>query len=186
MTSEILKTTPPSGDFPEKHFGDHFNSRLWVKFTDNALQDWVGCFSKTYQTLDVVLTDCNNETALVVSGGQGYLVDISKRELIYERDELPTIESAITTTNPDYFLIGACYTIYVFNKQGLVRMIEPHFIVDGIYFLEQQGKKAIGHLYSGMYGNTNVGFELDLSTFELQVNEEIKYRYVQPFKFIKV
>ena len=186
MTAEILKTIPCSGEFPEKHFGTHFNSRLWVKFTDNDFQDWVGCFSKPYQIFDTVLTDFKNETAFVVAGGKGYLVDITNRELIYEIAEIPTIESAISTTNPDYFLVGACYTLYVMNKQGLVKTIDPDFITDGIYLIEQNKNVAVGHLFSGMYSDTNIGFELDLQTFELKLNEEIKYRYVEPFKFIKI
>ena len=60
------------------------------------------------------MTDANNETAFIVAGGQGYLIDISKRELICETKD--TIESSIATINPDYFLLGACCTIYVLNK----------------------------------------------------------------------
>lgn len=185
MSAEILYQTPTSGDYPEKHFGQTFNFRLWVKFTDNNLQEWVGCFSRLYQTFDKVLTDNANETAFIVAGGQGYLIDISTGELLHEMDDMPVLESVIHTTNPEYFLVGACYCIYIFDSRKLIKRYDPDFTVDGIYFTEQKNQKAIGHLYSYEYQqDLNVGFSFDLVTNEMTINKNVKFRQLGPFEFV--
>jgi len=187
MSAEILNQTPTSGDFPEIHFGQTFNSRLWIKFTDNNFQEWVGCFPRPYQTFDKVLTDTANETAFIVAGGQGYLIDISTRELLHEMDDIPVIESVIHTTNPEYFLVGACYCIYIFDNRKLIKRYDPDFTVDGIYLTEQKDQKAIGHLYSYQFQqDLNVGFEFDLTTNEMTIDKNVKVRQLGPFEFVTV
>ena len=187
MSAEILTKTPTSGDYPEKHFGHNFNSQIWVKFMDNNFQEWVGCFPRPYQTFDKVLTDNTNETAFIVSGGQGYLIDISTRELIHEMDDIPVLESVIHTTNPDYFLVGASYCIYIFDNKKLIKRYDPDFPVDGIYFTEQKDQNAIGHLYSYQYQqDLNVGFSFDLLTNEMTIDKNVKIRQLGPFEFVTV
>ncbi|MBS3913365.1 MAG: hypothetical protein KG003_02610 [Bacteroidetes bacterium] len=190
MSAVILNQKPTSGDYPEKHFGQTYNSRLWVKFSGNNLQEWVGCFPRTNQTidkvlLDKVLIDNANETAIVVAGGQVYLIDISNRELLYETDNMPIVESVIHTTNPEYFLVGACYRIYLFDSRKLIKRFDPDFSLDGIYFTEQKGQKAIGHLHSYDYQqDLNFGFTFDLLTNEMIIDRNVKIRQIGPFEFI--
>jgi hypothetical protein len=187
MSAEILNNTPLSGEFPERHFGENYNSGLWIRFTDNNYEDWVGCFSRPYQTFDKVLTNSTNETAFVVAGEQGYLIDISSKELLHAMENIHVLESVIHTINPEYFLIGASYCIYIFDSKGLVKRYEPEFTVDGIYFTEQIGQKAIGHLYSYQFQtDLNVGFEFDLNTNELIIDKNVKIRQLGPFEFITV
>jgi hypothetical protein len=176
MSAEILNAIPTSGQFTERHFGEHFNSQLWVKFTDNNFQEWVGCFSKSYDNaLCLALTDENNLTSFVIAGGQGYLIDIDKKEIITELDEQPLIESVIRTTSPNYFIAGTFYSIYILNETGLIKEIRPDKIIDGIYFKSQLDNKAIGDLATAenQY-DYNVDFEFDLTTFELQLNYKTK------------
>lgn len=185
MSAEILDQTPISGEYPEKHFGQTFNSRLWVKFMDNNFQEWVGCFPRPYHTFDKVLTDNANETAFVVAGGQGYLVDITTKDLLHELDDIPALESIIHTTNPEYFLIGACYCIYIFDNKKLIKRFDPDFTVDGIFFTGQKDQKAIGHLYSYQFQqDLNVGFAFDLITNEMTIDKKIKIRQLGPFEFV--
>jgi hypothetical protein len=187
MSAEILNQTPTSGDYSEKHFGHTFNFQLWVKFTDNNFQEWVGCFSRPNQTFDKVLTDNANETAFIVAGGQGYLIDISTRELLHEMEDIHVLESLIHTTNPEYFLVGACYCIYIFDNRKLIKRYDPNFTVDGIYFTEQRDQKAIGHLSSYEYQqDLNVGFEFDLVTNEMTIDKNVKVRQLGPFEFVTV
>ena len=171
MTAEILNTTPNSGDFLEKHFGDTFDFRLWVKFTDDNYEEWVGCFSKSYDTaLSKIFVDNKNGTSFVVAGGQGYLVDIKNKSLLCQLDEMPLIESAIKTSDPDYFIAGSFYWIYILDTKGQTKILKPDLIVDGIYFTEQKGDKAIGSLATAenQY-EKNLDFELDLNSFELTI-----------------
>jgi hypothetical protein len=171
MSAEILTITPLSGEYPEQHFGNHFNSKLWVKFIDNQFDEWVGCFSKPYNSgLSVALTSRENTTGFVVAGGQGYLIDIQERTLIKELDDYPSIESAIATTKPDYFLASTFYSIYLLDNSGMLNEIRPDMIIDGIYFNEQLNNKVIGGLEAaGNQYSKKINFEFDLTTFQLKL-----------------
>jgi len=187
MKAEILTQIPVSGDFQEIHFGKTFKSQLWIKFIDNNFQEWVGCFARSYQTWDKVLTDEANETAFIVAGGQCYLIDISTKELLHHLNEDSVIESVIQTTNPKRFLVSICNCIYIFDNKKLIKHYKPPFIVDGIYFTAQKEQKAIGHLYS--YENEKdffIGFSFDLITHEMTIDKNVKIRQVGPYEFVTV
>ncbi len=172
MSAEILKIIPTSGEFTESHFGESFNSQLWVKFTDNNFEEWAGCFSmESLSGLSFTLINKENTKSLIVAGGKGYLIDLDEKKLIIALDGNPLIDSAIRTSNPDYFVLGTFYSIYVLNDTGVLKEIRPDTIIDGIYFKKQTGNKAIGELASSenQYKN-NVDFEFDLTTFELKIN----------------
>jgi len=188
MSAEILKITPPSGEFPKIHFGEHFVNPLWIRFVDNDLDNWMGCFSSDYpNVLNKVLVDCTNESAFVVSGGVGYLVDIKNRILKHKTDDQPLIESAISTSNPNYFLAGTFYSIYLFDKEKLIKVVKPDMIVDGIYLKNQTGKKAIGDLATAQdQYNFNTYFEFDLDTFELTMNQKVIRNDYKIFETVRV
>lgn len=50
--------------------------------------------------------------------------------------------------NPQFYFLGNFYSIYVLNRNGLVKEIEPNFMVDGIYLESQDGTKIIGKVDS--------------------------------------
>jgi hypothetical protein len=169
MPAEILHSSPFSGEYTELHFGTNFNAALWVKFTGHNYQEWVGCFSKSFDSgLSTVLANEISSTAFIVAGGQGYLVHLNTQKLIVQLEDQPLIESAIQTTNPNYFIAGTAYGIYVLDQTGLVKEIRPDRIIDGIYFKSQLGQKAIGELATAenQY-DKNVAFEFDLKTLQL-------------------
>lgn len=147
MPAQVLTTPPLAGEFPEVHFSEHFQFQTWVKFTTNEGDEWVGCFPMQYaQSKCSVVVDVYNIRAFVTAGGCGYLIDINTRGLLCKLDEHPIVESAISTSNPDYFVLGACYLVYVIDENNQVRTIDPDFIVDGIYFKEQKDTKVLGEL----------------------------------------
>jgi hypothetical protein len=172
LSARILTNTPTSGEFPEFYFGEHFRQTLWVEFVDNEYEKWIGCFQCDYpKLLNEVLVDMENKSAFVVSGGIGYLIDIENRKLKYKTEENPLIESVILTTNPDYFIAGTFYCIYVFDNENLIQEVLADDLVDGIYFKRQVDRKAVGDLASiENQFEFNLDFKLDLDTFELIVD----------------
>ena len=175
MTARILTNTPTSGESPEFYFGEHFRQTLWVEFVDNEYEKWIGCFQCDYpKLLNEVLVDNENKSAFVVSGGIGYLIDIENRKLKYKTEENPLIESVILTTNPDYFIAGTFYCVYIFDNEKLIKDISADELVDGIYFKRQVDRKAVGDLASiENQFEFNLDFELDLDTFELTVDRSV-------------
>lgn len=173
MSARILTDIPISGEFPEIYFGEHFRQSLWVEFVDNASEKWNGCFECEYpQSFHEVLSDKENKTALVISSGIGYLIDIENRKLLFKTEDHPAIESAVSTTNPDYFIAGTYCSVYVFDNEKLVKEIEADKLVDGIYFKLQVDRKVIGDLVSiDNPFDFHLDFEFDLDTFELIVDK---------------
>lgn len=188
MSAEILTITPTSGDAPEYHFGEHFRNSLWIEFVNNNSEKWFGCFSSHYEgALNKVLVDKENNSAFVVSGGTGYLVDINNRIVRFESELHPPIESLILTNAPNYFIAGTFYSIYIFDTCKLIQKITPEMTIDGIYFKSQIGRKAIGDLASAdnQY-EAYLDFEFDLFTFELTLNQTVIRKDYKVFETIKV
>jgi hypothetical protein len=175
MSARILTNTPTSGESPEIYFGENFRQTLWVEFVDNEYEKWIGCFQCDYpNVLNEVLVDRENKSAFVVSGGIGHLIDIENRELKYKTEENPLIESIIQTTNPDYFIAGTFYCVYVIDNEKLIKEVSADELVDGIYFKRQVDRKAVGDLASvDNPFDFNLDFELDLDTFELTVDRSM-------------
>jgi len=187
MSARILTNTPTSGESPEFYFGEHFRQTLWVEFVDNEYEKWIGCFQCDYpKLLNEVLVDKENKTAFVVSGGIGYLIDIENRKLKYKTEDNPLIESVILTTNPDYFIAGTFYCVYVFDNEKLIKDLSADELVDGIYFKHQVDRKAVGDLASiENQFEFNLDFELDLDTFELTVDRSMIEKHNDTAKKIK-
>lgn len=173
MSAEILTITPTSGNAPEIHFGEHFNNPLWIEFVNNNSEKWFGCFSNDHPSvLNKVLVDKENKSAFVVSGGIGYLVDIDNKIIKHKTADYPLIYSLIQTNDPDYFIAGTFFSIYVFDADKLIQEITPNIPVDGIYFKNQISRKAIGDLASNKNQyKSNLDFEFDLEIFELKLNQ---------------
>lgn len=149
MNIEILTQIPISGKYEEVHFGDNFNQSLWIEFNISKTNYWVGCFSKLYENgLNKVLYDVNEKTCCVIAGGKGYLINIETKNIIFETDEYPLIESLVQSISPNYYFLGNYYSVYVLNKQGLIKEIKPDFMVDGIYVESQLEGKIIGKVDS--------------------------------------
>ena len=77
MPFELLKHIPISGTVVERHFHPSARSNLWVRFELGDGTEWVGVFGNaeqaTYHAAVPFAEDVT--TALVIAGGQGYVVD---------------------------------------------------------------------------------------------------------------
>jgi hypothetical protein len=168
MEIEILKQTPKSGKFKEIHFGENFNSCLWVDFYISDENHWLGCFSKLYENgIDKFVYDKSSMLCLIVSGGKGYLINIENGELIYNSEEYPLVQSVTLSIQPNYFFIGTFYCVFVINTKGFLKEIRPDFMVDGIYLEKQEGNKIIGTVESAenQY-NKRLDISIDIDTLE--------------------
>jgi hypothetical protein len=186
MSGRILDEAPIAGQYPEVHFGQGFIYARWIEFEDGNYEKWVGCFSCPCEDgFDQIIFDDQNQFAFVIAGGQGYLLDVASRELLYQTNEYPLIESVLYTRNPAYFLAGASYCIYVFNHQGLLKEIRPDNFIDGIQLQRQESNKVIGVIDAYMYDDCKVRFELDLENLTIQLLEDIKTYSIGPFAIIR-
>lgn len=148
MEIKILESIPNSGEFKEIYFGKNFNDSLWIDFNLSEDNHWVGCFAKQHENgMDKVLFNKNEKTCCVITGGKGYLLNIENKTIIFETEK-GFIESLAQSINPDYYFLGNYYSVYVLNKNGLIKEIFPDIMVDGIYLKHQKKNKIIGKVDS--------------------------------------
>lgn len=188
MSVKVLNNVPASGELEEIHFGEHFTHGLWVEFETNEFEKWVGCFPmENINGCKTGLANRTNRVGFIVAGGLGYLVDIEEKKLILQTNEYPLIESAILTESPDYFIAGTFYSVCVIDNEKIIREVLPDFIIDGIYFSKQVDGKAIGELATAenQY-DFNMGFEFDLKTFELTLNQKVTRKRFGPFESVRI
>jgi hypothetical protein len=85
MTVSVLPGLPPYGETPTRFtatgFGTH-SEGLVVEFRPEDRPAWVGNFVRGLAAFDWVGAHPNEHDALVVAGGQGYVVDTEGRTLI--------------------------------------------------------------------------------------------------------
>lgn len=158
MNATLLKSRPLSGEFEELIF-DIKDECICVKFEDEDYLEYCGIFGGGFGSHSgLVLLE---ETAFVLSFGQGYIFDINNRSLIYktENDALICLKSY---EPKKYFVASNQLSIFVFSKQGLV-WSSGRVSSDGIKIEEVVNDIAYGKVYDFTKW---VDFTLDLNTFE--------------------
>ncbi len=172
MNAEIIKRKPLISRLTQKYFGDQNKPGLFVKFTDNAHNKWIGRFAKAdLNGKCQVIEDKNGSQCLVVANGKGYLVDIDKESVLEEFDEKNHITSALHTSNPSYFVAGTENSIFIIDNEGLFKEIYADFVVDGFHMKQQHENSVSGWLDSSINEFENaIDFNIDLSSFNLIVS----------------
>ncbi len=176
MTVKILNSAPTSGQHPEYTFGDTFKFPLWAEFNTKSGEIWYACFPKLQETgFNAAFIDNNGETAFIVAGGQGFLIDVINKRLLLTTPEYPVIQSAIKTIDPEYYIAGLFESVYVIDTKGKLKTIVRGGLTAGIYFTGQTDNKAVGQLDTGInHKEKKCEFEFDLETFQFRLHKEHK------------
>ena len=168
MNAKILPTPPLSGTYPEQQF-DVCGNSTWVKFTDNDYTEWCGIFGGGGTNSSYVCIQPESGLAFVISAGQGFLIDIASRRLLYKPDNEFLLEALFI---PGTNRIVACdwTNIYVISDHG-IDWDSGRISFDGINF-------------ANLSGNTLTGSVNDLSEDwpEFSLNLET-LEYSCPFKY---
>lgn len=183
MSAQILATLPESGKYQEISYGEKFTATCHILFNTNNDLEWLGHFAKNSDIgFSGVVTNADNNLALVVAGGQGYLINIESKELLPQLHNYSNLDSLLKTNNPDFFLVGAGNEILVFDFAGNLNVIVPDFLTDGIYFKEQQGNYASGMLDAPMNQyKAPYTFKMDLTTFGITIKSTHKPGFWEKF-----
>ena len=86
MRVEVLRRIPVSGTVAERQFRASARANLWVRFEPDDGPEWVGVFgsAELAQYHAAVLFPDGPPAALVIAGGQGYVVDGGSGTLLRE------------------------------------------------------------------------------------------------------
>ncbi len=164
MHAEILKKPPISGVFEEHNFSET-NDCLWVKFVDQDAAEWIGIFDNNFGTsLKTVIPISESNSVLVISNGQGYLVDLNKR-VITEKTDWQDVESIIYNDETGLYLASDGLSLLLLDGAECIWTGE-RVSLDGITFTNQQG-----HVVEGVLNDMSEDgcrFSFDIITRKLE------------------
>lgn len=176
MEAEIINR-PISGDFPEIHFGEVSTFSLWVKFTDDDFQEWVGSFCQGwdgYRTF--VLNLDRKDKVFVVAGGNGYFIDITSRQLL-NKGELSGIKTAILNNEQTAIYFSEGYSLNEITADGEMEALIDNYYFDDIELIEIKGSKLYAKYWYYQRNTEPFYFELDIVTKAIKdtYNDSIGY-----------
>lgn len=130
MTVEIYDQIPESGSVPERRF-DAVGHCTWVRFVSDDLSEWAGVFGHggiVGHRKAVMFGD--GRTAMVIAGGQGYVVDAQTGEL-HQKTDCDCFCDAVSVTGREFVIACDFTDLYAISKSGLVWR-SPRIACDGI------------------------------------------------------
>lgn len=170
--SQIIRQNSHNRAGAEIRYAEGGRKKLLVKFTNRMQQSWIGQFERDdRQGISKVFDIKHTSLVLVIAGGRGYLVDIETKDIRRISNGCRSIVSVIKTTFPEYYIAGTSESLYVINRDGIVREILPDFKAEGFYLDENSGNVVSGILESDINEYKHeIPFKLDLDSMRLLVD----------------
>ena len=160
MNYEVLKWTPISGDFEEKHFGVTDTNPLWIKFNPIDSESWIGSFANGNIGLvnEKIIEIEKTPKIGILTNGAFYLIDKESKDLILHPENGFFTDFEII---PDQNLIflATDWGIYILKDNKQIKEIRPDFI-DGVRFSNKINNLLIGEIYEP--GDEWIKFELGI------------------------
>ncbi len=167
MNYEILKWTPISGIFEEKHFGETDPNPLWIKFFSIDSECWIGSFASGDIGLvnnKIIEIDKSSKIGILTNGAF-YLIDKDTRNLILHPKHGFFTDFEILS-NQDLIFLATCTGIYILKNNKLIKEIQPNFI-DGIRFTNKAENKLLGEIWEPGLDEW-IKFEIDIQTLKMK------------------
>jgi len=166
MNYEILKWTPISGDFEEKHFGMTDPKPLWIKFNTIDSECWIGSFANgEIGLVNEKIVEIEKTAKIgILYNGAFYLIDKESKDLIFHPEQGWCVDFEIDPYQNLIFL-ATNWGIYILKNNELIKEIRPDFI-DGVRFNNMINNVLIGEIYEPGYDW--IKFELDIPSLKLK------------------
>jgi hypothetical protein len=126
----LYKQIPLSGSVPERWYDAH-GSCIWVRFAPEGQPEWAGVFGRGLNGGYIqAVPFADRRTAMVIAGGQGYIIDAHTGELLHKTDH-DLFCDAITIPFHD-FVIACDYTqLFAVSRLGVIWQ-SPRLALDEI------------------------------------------------------
>jgi hypothetical protein len=181
MQIELLRAKPISGEVAELSFDASAHTNTWASFDEEGGAKWVGIFGNGGAALfsSAVAFPDDAGAALIIAGGQGYVVDTKKRVLL-RKTKWSYSYSAVAVPDRDFVIVANTTDIWaVFRDRDVSALCESgeggpkdprRIALDGIVLDEPSSKSLTGKLWmrDGWHD-----FDLDLDTLQLIVGRQI-------------
>lgn len=170
---EVLASLPTYGDMaiPIVEEGKIFVSEGYVvKFYKDDGSTWIANFPQGLGALSLVKEIPNNNTILVVAGGDGYLMNPNHtkpiREFNYDADQM-------LERDDGRLILASCTDIMLLDKNAEVEWKTGRISWDGIKDLRLDGNILVGYAYDACARDIDdddawVKFTIDLETKEIE------------------
>ena len=164
---EILPGLPTSGELPEQFsatgMGRHQEGCV-VKFCPDNRPAWIGNFQRGITSLAAVFAHPNETNLIVVAGGQGYVVDISNRQLIECFGGM--LDSIIRVPNSNIIIFGDCTNFMAYGPAGSLWRSQ-RVSWDGVRNVTIKGNELVGEAWTPM-GEEWKPFAVDITSGALR------------------
>jgi hypothetical protein len=164
--ASIVHKKPLSGVYVEKLFGSAAGNTLWVKFSDmDGIDEWIGKFGTGGSASARVDKVIEPDKFLISTGGFGYLVDATKRELLNHHFEAFTQDVAYDSKT-NRFIVADCVRLRLIEA-GKVVFSSKRIAIDGIRDLKIQDRLIRGLAVTGFEGEESE-FTFDIDKLEIK------------------
>lgn len=145
MRVELCEHAPVSGSAQERRF-DAVGSCTWVRFVTDDGDEWAGVFGRGSMVDHVGAVLCGDgRTALIIAGGQGYVVDAHAGTL-HHKTACDTLCEAVAVPGRPW-AIACDYTgLYAVSPQGELWR-SPRLALDGIRLGQATGAAVAGEAW---------------------------------------
>jgi hypothetical protein len=161
---EVLPGLPPYGDLP-KFFSytgtEHFKEAFVIRFFPRDGEPWVGNFKHGGTSFDDVYYFVESGTAVVISHGAGYLVDVDRAILIDSFGGAASL--AVEVREFELLVLVSSTNLIGVNGSGVLWK-SKRIAWDGIRNLEIEGRFITGEAWS--FEDVWIPFRLDAATGE--------------------
>lgn len=148
MLVEVYDEIPQSGSVAERWF-DASGDCTWVRFADDEMDEWVGVFGNggfvPNSRAAAIFGD--NRTAMVIAGGQGYIVDAVSGDMLHKTAE-DRFCDAISVPGRDFVIACDFTDLYAVSKNGVIWR-SPRIALDGIKFGSSTEQSLTGECWCG-------------------------------------
>src|SRR6478735_8952025 len=167
MVAEII-ARPIAGRFPEKHFGKITADSLWVKFTDDNFQEWVGSFAANRAGYPNSLINFEKqEIIFVIASGTGYLLDVSTQSNIQDTI-IEGITTAVKDDSGERIIFSNSYDLRAMNIYGDVSIILNEYFFDEIELLKVENNNLFARYWYYQKSKECFLFQFNLLTKEVK------------------
>ncbi|HJZ98877.1 MAG TPA: hypothetical protein VKE70_20350, partial [Candidatus Solibacter sp.] len=136
----VLAGLPGTGPWPEQFSttgrGTHREGFV-VEFNTDTDSAWVGNFQRGWTSYEAVFLHPDDQSVIVIAGGQGYVVDLKDRRAVGILSD--QLESAIVLPDLKAVVLNNGIRLEAYGKAGLLWRT-PRISWDGIWdFREEAG-----------------------------------------------
>jgi hypothetical protein len=165
--------TPTSGDYSERHFevpGKEFRNASWnwVLFTKSNGTKWVASFRGGDTETKGHAHIMDTSLFLIVSDGQGYLIDVDSEALVRHTKE-DSIRQLATSIDNSVIILADFSNIFIIDKSLKTIYLQPPILFDYVWFKDFEGSKLKIEYEEQITGDLKVIY-LDTSQLEFSTN----------------